>query len=629
MYSRNKSILLCLGFFFLASQTSTIWAQEKHALKLYEAAIIAIDNKETEKANQLLEQAHTKDPQFVDPLLTLFQIHLEQKKFNKCIVYFDLAEKIDRSAIVPYLVKYATAYASIGNYQKAKLIIETEKLPEYLKEKAKTLITICDFALSQQINENSKVENLGDSINTVHAEYFPLMSMQDSIFLFMRRLSIQREDFYTSTLSSNGFSYAQPLSDNLNIASKKGSMSISADLKKLYYAGDYAEQGYGRYDLYQVDKTNSGWSKPKNLGGKINTEFWESAPSIAPDGNAIYFASNRPDGYGGIDIYVAYKNEKGVWEEAMNIGPPINTAGDDQTPFIHSDNKSLYFSSNGRIGYGGSDLYMSRKQLNEKWSTPINLGYPINTYDNEGSISVANNGIEAYIASDRIDSRGELDIYKVTLPENARAFKTLYFKGQLVDAVSKKGIHGNLQIMDSATGFLYTSIPIDSSGYFILALPYFDRIGLKITSPQYDYLTSSFGVEDIQSYAGKTVTFNLTKIENTFSKIFNNVFFETGTAVLNSTASFELDGLYSYLATTMDATILIEGHTDNTGNELQNIQLSQKRANAIANYLSQKGIAKNRISTIGYGSAKPIEDNATASGRAKNRRTSFTIQLNK
>ena len=212
---------------------------------------------------------------------------------------------------------------------------------------------------------------------------------------------------------------------------------------------------------------------------------------------------SKIDGYGGIDIYVSFKNEKGYWEEAINLGPSINTKGDDQTPFIHADNQSLYFSSNGRLGFGGSDIYVARKKIDGSWTTPINLGYPINTYDNEGSIAVASNGTTAYIASDRADSRGELDIYKITLAENSRAYKTWYIKGQVIDAKTKKTLAADLQIVDPKSGYPMLEMKIDSMGQFLLALPYFDSLGLKINSPGHDYLSSILPIDSVKLMAGK------------------------------------------------------------------------------------------------------------------------------
>jgi len=626
-YQKGFAFLLCC----LISSTSIVLGQNKIAVQNYEAGLSALNKNEVQKAIQLFILAASKDSQYVDPAIALFQVYHDQKDFQKASPYYFQIKKIDSAAAVPFLVKQGIALASLGQYNTAyKLLVpyfSNNSVPDYLKEKATALYAICQFAVSEKMAPEISIQNMGDSINSPASEYFPTVSIQDSLFLFMRRQNLSREDFYTSNMGANGFSAAIPLSDTLNFAAKKGSMSLSADLQTLYYAADYTEQGYGRYDIYKVQRSPWGWSKPKNLGQNINSDYWESAPSIAPDGNSIYFASNRPEGYGGIDIYVAYKNEKGYWEEAINLGPSINTKGDDQTPFIHADNQSLYFSSNGRAGFGGSDIYVSRKKIDGNWTTPVNLGYPINTYDNEGSIAVASNGANAYIASDRADSRGELDIYKITLAENTRAFKTWYIKGQIIDAKTKKTIAAELQIVDPASGYPMMEMQIDSMGQFLLALPYFDSLGLKINSPDHDYLSSILPIESLRNMSGKTFDFALTPIEKEFSKTFNQVYFASNSAILKSISYIELDALVGYLKSSLNAHILIEGHTDNKGTAARNKLLSLQRANAIGNYLQQKGIAAGRIERKGLGATKPIADNNTLEGRAKNRRISFTITL--
>lgn len=615
-------ILLC---------NNTLLGQTKKAVQSYEAGLRALENNDAQKAIQYFTATAALDSQYLDPVIALFQLYHDKKKFQAAIDYFDQIKKIDSAASIPFLVKQGIALASLGQYKAAiKLLapyISNNDLPVYLKEKSNALNAVCQFAVLQNIAPEITIFNMGDSINSPVSEYFPAVSIQDSLFLFMRRLNLSREDFYVSNMGANGFTAAMPLSDTLNFAAKKGSMSLSADLQTLYYAADYAEQGYGRYDIYKVQRTTWGWSKPKNLGQRINSDYWDSAPSIGPDGNTIYFASNRPEGFGGIDIYMSYKNEKGYWEDAINLGPTINTKGDDQTPFIHADNQSLYFSSNGHPGFGGADFYVSRKKIDGSWTKPINLGYPINTYDNEGSIAVASNGAIAYIASDRADSRGELDIYKITLAENTRAHKTWYIKGQIVDAKTKKTIAADLNLVDPATGYTIMEMKVDSLGQFLLALPYFDSLGLKINSIGHDYLTSILPIDTVKAMSGQTFNFALSPIEKVFTKIFNQVYFESNSAKLQAISNVELDALVTYLENTSNASILIEGHTDNTGTEAQNNILSLERANSIAKYLVQNGIASSRIQTKGLGASMPIADNNTVAGRAKNRRTSFTITL--
>ena len=628
MKNRLALFLFILGFNCFC--ISTVQAQNNSAAqKLFEKAVTAIDNHEYPEAVEFLNESIQKDSNYIDSYITLFQVYVDLKKNENAIAIFEKAISIDSASCAPYFVKYANTYASLGNYKKANDLLNKikEGLPVYLTQSFNQLKTICDFALSYPMDENSKVINAGDSINTANAEYFPTVTVQDSLLIFMRKDGILREDFFYSIISPNNTSIAQPLSDSLNLAAKKGAPSLSSDLNTLYYSAEYNENGYGRYDIYKVTKSKTGWSLPKNLGQNINTDWWESAPSISPDGQALYFSSNKPGGYGGIDIYVSYKNERGGWKQAVNLGAAINTAGDEQTPFIHADNKTLYFSSTGWPGFGGADLFVTYKKVNGSWAKPINLGYPINTNENEQSVAISSNGKEGYIASDRPDSRGGLDIYKISLPDFARANKTLYFNGYINDAITKKSLTGTVKLVDPSDANKFMTINVDSTGYFVLSLPYFDSLGIQVNSPQHEYASILINKKYLDSIKGSTIPFNLNPIVNQFTKNFNNVFFETNAATLLSNSNVELNALVNYLQASPKATILIEGHTDNTGLATNNLLLSSKRAESIAQYLMNKGILSTRITTKGLGDSKPIADNNTEKGRAQNRRTSFTITL--
>ncbi len=621
----------------IKNKKSTISAKNLTAAeKLYEKAIIELDNKSFDKGIEFLENAIQKNPELIDASLTLFQVYLTTKQYQKAILVFEKIQIAEPDAAIPFIVKYATAYVSMGNYQKAFSILQpliaNNQLPSYLKSKGIDLLKVCQFAISNPTPIEIKVTNVGDSINTDAAEYFPSVTVQDSLFLFMRRSNLTREDFYYSNITREGFSEAKPLVDNLNEAEKKGSMSLTQDLNTLYFAADYGPKGFGRYDIYKVTKTKNGWSDPKNLDRAINSDYWDSAPSIAPDGQALYFCSNRPGGYGGIDLYVAYRNEKGYWNEAVNMGPTINTAEDEQTPFIHADNRSLYFSSVGWPGFGGADLFVSRKKLDGSWSTPMNLGYPINTYENEGSIAVASNGMDAYMASDRIDSKGGLDIYKAILAPATRANKTFYLKGYIADAVTKNPIPGDVVLVNPLDDSSTMQIKVDNNGYFVLGLPYFDSLGIRVNSPNHIYASTFISADSLQYLSGTTFQFYLAPIPvygNSFTQNFNNVFFDLNSAKLKKKSRVELDALVTYLESAPMAVVLIEGHTDSKGDSVQNKNMSDRRSKAIAQYLISKKIAPTRVTNIGRGSKFPIADNATEEGRAKNRRSSFVISFPK
>jgi len=623
-------LFFLLMFIFCCGIFTTAHAQNnKVAQKLYDKAIKAFDEKNYIEGINILKASIIKDSNFTDSYISLFQAYLDVKRKQEAIYAFEKAIPRDSINCLPYFVKYANAYASLGDYSKADEILNSiaTKLPSYLRPSFNQLKLVCDFAKAHPTDPNIKVINAGDSINSGDAEYFPTVTVQDSLLIFMRRNGINREDFYYSAITPNGLSKAKSLSDKLNLSAKKGAPSLSSDLHSLYFSAEYPTIGFGRYDIYSVIKTDTGWSTPNNLGPNVNTDWWESAPSISSDGEALYFCSNKPEGYGGIDIYVCYKNKKGGWSKAMNLGPTINTAGDEQTPFIHADNKTLYFASNGWPGFGGTDLYVAHKKLDGNWSTPTNLGYPINTNDNEASVAISSNGVDGYIASDRADSHGNLDIYKINLPEAARANKTYYLNGLIRDAISLKELAGTVKLTDYSDVAKFMIVNVDSSGKFVLALPYFDSLGIQINSPNHEYASLLLNKDGLKELSGTTFDFKLRPIQKQFSKDFNNVFFEVNEDKLLSTSYVELNALVNYLQSTPSAIILIEGHTDNTGNPTANLTLSSKRANAIAQFLINKGIDKNKITTKGLGDTKPLADNTSEKGRSKNRRTSFTITL--
>jgi outer membrane protein OmpA-like peptidoglycan-associated protein len=627
---RNRLSLFAVIIVLFAGMVTNANGQNNNAAqKLYAKAIKAFDEKNYNEGIDLLNASIKKDSNFSDSYISLFQAYLDLKQKKEAIIAFEKVIPKDSLSCLPYFIKYATAYASIGDYNKASAILKSiaNNLPSYLKPSFHQLNTICSFALTHPTDTTIKVMNAGDNINSADAEYFPTVTVQDSILIFMRRNGISREDFFTSKITTSGLSKAQPLSDNLNLTDKKGAPSLSSDLQTLYFSAEFPGIGFGRYDIYSVAKTDTSWANPINLGPNVNSDWWESAPSISPDGSALYFCSNKPGGFGGIDIYVVYKTKKGSWSKAVNLGPNVNTAGDEQTPFIHADNNTLYFASNGWPGFGGSDLYVTHKKIDGTWSKPVNLGYPINTNDNEASVAISSNGIDGYIASDRPDSRGNLDIYKINLPEAARANKTYYFNGFIRDAITLNALSGSVKLSDNNDSSKYMLINVDNTGKFVLALPYFDSLGIQINSPNHEYASLLLNKENLTELNGATFDFQLAPIQKTFSKNFNNVFFDLNSATLLKNSNVELNALVEYLQNTPTASILIEGHTDNSGNANANMILSTKRAESIAQFLIDKGIGKNRITSKGFGSTKPIADNISEQGRAQNRRTSFTITL--
>jgi outer membrane protein OmpA-like peptidoglycan-associated protein len=306
------------------------------------------------------------------------------------------------------------------------------------------------------------------------------------------------------------------------------------------------------------------------------------------------------------------------------MGPDINTAGDELAPFIHADNQTLYFTSNGLPGYGGSDIYVTRK-VNGKWGKPENLGYPINTIENEGSLFVASDGITAYYASDRADTRGELDLYKFVLPQQYQPTKTLYVKGYVTDALTKKYIPCTVELTDDSTQQVITKLQTDETGFYFVTLPEEKNYTFTVNRKGYLFYSDVFPLKGKPADSTYVKNIELQPITVNSTVALKNIQFELKSFQLQPVSITELDKLVQLMNDNPTTAIQISGYTDNIGKDADNIILSANRAKAVADYLISKGIDAKRLTWKGYGAANPIADNATEEGRAKNRRTEFTV----
>jgi outer membrane protein OmpA-like peptidoglycan-associated protein len=362
-----------------------------------------------------------------------------------------------------------------------------------------------------------------------------------------------------------------------------------------------------------------------NAGDLINTDQWESQPCLSPDKRALYFAARLPGGYGGSDLYVSYLQPNGRWGIPENMGTTINTVGDESSPFIHADNQTFYFTSNGLQGYGGTDLFLMRKKTDGSWDKPENLGYPINTINDEGTLIVAADGITAYYASDRSDSRGGLDIYQFSLPLYARPLPTFWVSGKVFDSKEKQGLPATIELINLKSGQVVSKIQTEEDGSYLVPLPSGKNYAFNVARKGYLFYSSSFFLEK----SGKDNIFKkdipLTPIEAGSTIVLNNVFFNTGSAELQPASTIELEKLVQLLSDNVGLRIEISGHTDNIGKAADNLTLSNNRAKAVVNFLIQKGIAARRLTANGLGATQPIADNSTEEGRSMNRRTELKV----
>lgn len=633
---RAVLILFAFGFYscLFAQQYNPDKVNQK-ALALYDKAIGLLKEDELKKAVPILLECIQMDTNFVDAYLSIAGVFGELKQYKRSIQFYEIGKAKDANYFMPYYLPYSINLAGDGNFEAALLAVnrflENPKLNDKSIRSAayrkKTYQFALDYAAKNKELSNYYFapENLGDSVNSAFSEYYPSVTVTDSLLVFTRRGKYMREDFFSSSFIAKQFSKAVPIGGDINEEPQKGAITVSQDGEWMLFAGRFAERGYDNFDLYIAYATPQGWSDPENLGPAINTEFWESAPSLSPDKRTLYFSSNRPGGFGGKDLYYSERLANGKWTPAKNMGPQINTAGDDQAPFIHADNQTLYFTSDGHPGYGGTDLFIIRKNDQGSWGIPENLGYPINTIENEGSLAVSADGLTAYYASDRAEGKGELDLYRFSLRNNIRPIRTLYLKGVVTDKSNGNKLPSSVELINNADQSVLMKIQTDETGMYFITLPVGRDYTFSVNRKGYLPFTELYSLahKEADSVYVKNIALQPLAINASFT--FKNIEFASNASILPETAAIELNKLVALLNENSTLQVQISGHTDNTGNEVENKKLSANRALSIVNFLIEKGISKNRLAYKGYGSSLPIASNDTPEGRARNRRTSVEI----
>ncbi|HEY0434077.1 MAG TPA: OmpA family protein [Chitinophagaceae bacterium] len=585
-------------------------------------------------AIRLLNQATSAEPKFADAFLSLGGIYGQMKDYKGSTDNYEKAFAIDSVYTREYRLPYSINLAGQGKFSDALAVITgllasekispaTRRAGEYRRS---TYQFAVDYAAKHPLTYSFAPVNLGDSINTASSEYYPSITINDSLFVFSRRGAGVREDFIESRLLPNHqYGQSKPINGSINEEPSKGAINISQDGEWLIFAGNFSTGGFGGFDLYISYATPQGWSEPINLGPEINTEFWESSPALSPDKKTLYFSSNRPGGYGGKDLYVSYRGANGKWSKAQNMGAEVNTKGDELAPFIHADNNTLYFNSDGLPGYGGSDLFMMRRKNPHEWNAPENLGYPINTIENDGSLFITATGIDAYYASDRADSRGGLDLYRFELPGQQRPSRTVYVQGRVFNAKTQKGIPATVELTDNNTREPVSNVQTDEAGYYLITLPVGRDYTFSVNRKGYLFYTDLYELASKKPDSTYQKDIPLQPIEVNALLAFKNIQFETNSFELKPVSFIELEKVIQLMTDNPTVRIEIGGHTDNVGKPADNLALSNNRAKAVVRYLISKGIAASRMTAKGYGETKPIADNSSEEGRAKNRRTGLKV----
>ena len=606
---------------------------DKKAVKLYNLSQLQAGDDKFLDGIESLKKAVAIDNRYEDAYLSMAGMYSELKNYQAAVDNYKIAKSIDSLYFIDYSLSYSINLAGLGKFQEALAAVKdfqsipnlNESSMRLAADRIKTYQFAIDYAAKNNVSSYKfEPRNMGDSINSKVSEYFPAISLDGNHLVFTRRVGDTNEDFYQSDRTANGWSLAQPLAGNINSPSNEGALNISQDGQWLIFTGCNFENGFGSCDLFISYLTKNGWSSPENMGPNFNTEFWESAPSLSPDKRDLYFASNRPGGYGGNDIYVSHR-ENGRWSAPENMGPAINTAGDESAPFIHADNNTLYFTSNGLPGYGGDDLFVTRKTTNGEWSVPENLGYPVNTIENEGSLIVAADGKTAYYASDRADSRGKLDIYTFELRNDLRPAKTIWVKGKVFDKKTGMGLPSSVELGDLGSKKIVSKLQTDETGNYLTTLPTGKDYAFNVSRKGYLFFSENFMLSGLVADSVYEMDIALQPIEANASIVLKNIFFDVNQYQLKPASQIELDDVVKMLKENPLLSIQINGHTDNAGKPADNLLLSENRAKSVVNYLKSKSIDPHRLSFKGYGDTLPVGSNATEAGRSQNRRTELKV----
>jgi OOP family OmpA-OmpF porin len=633
LFTFSIVVFLNINAFQAEAQLST---KSKKAAELYaEADNFRVRGQYTQ-AIDLLEQAIAKDKNFHEAYFRLGVIYKAKGEI-------DIAEKLLLKVIElnagnngPSFFELGELYIKKNNYQESidyinKYLAYDPRNRQRVAE-AEKILANAQFAIDNA-EEMAEFDPhpLGDTVNAFPMQYFPILSVDQNSLIFTRRLgtSMQHdEDLVVSTRDDEGvWQLPVSISENINSEFNEGTCTLSADGRTLIFTSCYGRQGYGSCDLYISEKTGDEWSVPKNLGPAINSSAWDSQPSLSADGRRLFFISNRSGGVGSRDIWLAYKNENNEWEKPVNLGRGINTVNDEVSPFIHSNNKTLYYATNGLPGFGGFDIYYSN-ELDEKWGKPENLGPPINNGEDQVSLFITSDGNRGYYSNEDNKSKERKGIiYEFDVPKSKRVeYRTSFVTGTVKDSITHLPLKAKIELYDIELDRRVSLVNSDSiNGKYLMVLTEGSQYALYVERPGYLFQSNTFNYQKGDSSMSIQKDFLLSPIKEGVKTVLNNIFFETDKYELTDKSKTELKKVVDFMSDNPSIKIQIEGHTDNVGSDSYNNELSKRRSLSVYTFLLNNGIVQKRISYQGFGSKKPKVPNDSDQNRQLNRRIEFKI----
>jgi len=643
MLTKYKYII----FFLLLITAQLLFAQQqnystrsKKAIKLYESAQDYVFRRQLPEAVYLLNQALERDKSFIEAHLRIAFCYKLMNNIEDQTKHLELvlsyAKKPSRYKNV-YLA-LGEAYYLLMQYDQSLSFIDTflsfPTIDPGIVQEASWLAAKVKFAQEEIKNpvEFDPIE-MPDVINNGPLQYFPVLTADEEKIFYTRREDHHPEfdeDIYVSEKNGEGkWGFPYPISRTINTQYNEGTCTISADGKVLIFTSCMGRRNYGSCDLFISYREGIDWSRPVNMGENINSKFWDSQPTLSADGRRLYFVSERPGGEGMRDIWMSNMDELGQWQPAVNLGSSINTKEDDVSPFIHVNGQTLYFASKGYLGFGGYDLY-SAEYINGEWTEPKNLGYPVNTPEDQVSLFVTADGQTAYYSLDSWTSNGTPTsmIYYFKIPEAISVTnKSYYVKGEILDAETNLPLKASVELMDVYVNELLSKVYSDSiNGEYTMILTEGSDYALYVEKPGYVLESRHFALPQGSDYKPILMDFYLNKIKTGATTVLNNIFFDLDKYELKEKSITELQKIVSFLKKNLELKISILGHTDDTGTAEYNMQLSLKRAEAVYNYLVDYGIDPSMLAFQGFGQTEPAFPNDSEENRSKNRRIEFRIE---
>ena len=614
--------------------------KSKKAIKYYEQSTNFFIRRQYGPALELLAYSVKKDSDFAEAHLRMGKIYYALNDASQAKSHLKKAvkEQYDNPRFTDGHLLLANLYFGDGEYQEARRLIsdllKIQRLPKVIADDARHLLANIEFTEREIKNPLPYQPEPVEGVNRLAMQYFPVLTVdQQSLIFTGRRGSSPQydEDIYVSEKDGSGqWKQPQLLSENITTPRNEGTCAVSADGRTLIFTACEDRRGMGSCDLFITRRTGNRWSRPENLGPTVNGRSWESQPSLSADGRTLYFVSDRPGGQGLRDVYVSQWQDS-TWAPAQNVGPKINSARDDVSPFIHANGQTLYFASNGRPGFGGFDLYVT-EQGEAGWSEPKNLGYPINTAQDQASLFITADGQFGYYSDEETTDRRSIrsEIFRFELPEAVRVtHRSSYVQGTVYDARTKEPLAATIELVDRAQQRHLSRVASDSvTGRYLMVLTEGADYALYVDKPDYLFKSMTF---DYAVPAGKTalkpvtIDIYLDPLEKGRETVLNNIFFDTDKYVIKPGSEPELQKVVTFLHENPRVRVAINGHTDNVGTAAHNQTLSTNRARAVYDYLAEHGVEASRLAYRGYGSEKPLTENNTEAGRQKNRRIAFEI----